>query len=143
MVLKRSSTGCWLSSAIGVVDLWELVEATTALQTSDVSSPPNYANDDGLVLIGDVIDRVNTMKHDPHAGVQLFAPGAGSRPVRHLIEALLDVRHKPSGYCLGRLFGEVGPDLDKVVLGRLSQPELERSANSFLPRATIRSASKS
>jgi hypothetical protein len=62
----------------------------------------------------------------------------GQWELQCLIESAPNAGDKVTGKRFRNLFGEVAPNLGKVYFCRLGKAEVERSANSFLPRAMIR-----
>jgi hypothetical protein len=62
--------------------------------------------------------------------------------MKQRVAILFDLVNEARRCRLGDLDGDVEPDFGKVGFRRLGQAEGERSANSFLPRSTMRAVSK-
>ena len=88
-----------------------------------------------------VVDRILRLKDHAQVWTQLRTLRPGMRKLEHLREALLDVAHEFCRERFGSLLSKIAPDLGKIYFRRFGEPEMDRSANSFLPLATIRRAS--
>ena len=97
------------------------------------------ADDYELAFVMKVIDGVVAGEAD----AKLFARRAGHRETTERLAIALDLVYEPVRCRFGSFDGDVKPDFGEVGFGRVGQAEGERSANSFLPLAMMRSASKS
>ena len=102
-----------------------------------------HANDNQLAFVVMVVDDVIAGKTRAQAGSKLLARGAGKRKITERLARLFDLVEQPRRGRLRRLDGNIVPDFGKIGFGRVGQTEGERTANSFLPRSTMRVASKS
>src|SRR5208282_1682104 len=82
-------------------------------------------------------------KTDAQAGRKVVSRRGGKWKMKQRIAILLDPVYEPRRGRLGGFDGDVEPDFGEVGFRRVGQAEGERSANSFLPRSTMRAASKS
>src|SRR6202050_1042698 len=66
---------------------------------------------------------------------------AGKWELQSVVESVSYAGEKFGGEGFGGFFGEVAPNLSQVYFCCLGKAEVDRSANSFLPRAMMRLAS--
>jgi hypothetical protein len=100
-------------------------------------------NDHDLSLIAQEVNRIISRETDAQARRNILTRGRGVGEMTQRLAIILDfidqtVRSRFRGFD-----SNVEPDFGEVSLGRVGQAEGERSANSFLPRAIMRVASKS
>ena len=100
------------------------------------------ANDHKLIFIVLVVDGVITGETNAQPGRVVVARGRGEREITQRLAILFDPVDEARCSGLGGFDGNVNPDFSKVGFRRFGQTEGERSANSFLPRSTMRAASK-
>ena len=112
-------------------------------QSRGVARAVQDANDHKLALVMHVIDSVVTREADTKPGRKIFAGRSGQGKVPERLAITLDLVDEPVRSRLRSFDGKVKPDFGEVGFCRLGQAEGERSANSFLPLAMMRSASKS
>jgi hypothetical protein len=89
-----------------------------------------------------VIDRVIAVKMDVKPLGEVVTVWPKRRMVAQRLKPLLDLVHE-QGRSLGRVCRDESPDIGKVFFCLIGYAEGERSANFFLPRSIMRSASKS
>lgn len=112
-------------------------------QGRHVARPMQHPDDHNLVGIRQVVDGVSAVKNHAQARCQFFPGGSHQGKFLHLREAAGKIGDEARRYRLGSLQRQISPDFGKVGFRRFGQAEGERAANSFLPRSTMRSASKS
>ena len=112
-------------------------------QNSGVARAMQDANDHKLALVMHVIDGVIAGETDAQARRKMLTRGRGERKMPQRLAIAFDLVNEPPCRRLGGFDGNVEPNLREVGFCRVGQAEGERSANSFLPRAMILSASKS
>ena len=112
-------------------------------QGSCISGTMQHPNDHKLMLIVQVVDGIVARKTDAQAGRKVVSRRGGKWKMKQRIAILLDPVYEPRCGRLGGFDGDVEPDFGKVGFRRVGQAKGERSANSFLPRSTMRAASKS
>ena len=120
-----------------------LCKAAMLRQGSGITRTMQDANDHKLMFIVVVVDRVIARETYAQAGREVVARGGGERKIPQRFAILFDPVDKARRSRLGGFDGDVKPDFGEVGFRRLGQAEGERSANSFLPRSTMRAASKS
>jgi hypothetical protein len=111
-------------------------------QCGCISGSMQHPNDHELMLIVQVVDGIGAGKTDAQAGRKVVSRRGGKWKMKQRIAILLDPVYEPRRGRLGGFDGDVEPDFGEVGFRRVGQAEGERSANSFLPRSTMRAASK-
>jgi hypothetical protein len=111
-------------------------------QGCGVARPMEDADDDKVTLVVDIVDGVVAGKADPQTGRKILSRRSGQRKTKQRVAIPLDLVDEARRGCLGSLDRNVEPDIGEIGLRRVGQAEGERFANSFLPRSTIRPASK-
>jgi len=112
-------------------------------QSGGIARAVQDTNNHKLVLVMHVIHGVVAGEGDSEAWRKMLARGACQREMPQRFAVALDLVDKAFGDRFGGFDGDIKPNLGKIGFGGVGQAEGERSANSFLPRAIIRSASKS
>ena len=100
------------------------------------------ANDHDRVLVMHIVDGVITGETDAQVGREVLARGRSEWKMPQRFAILFDPVDESRCCRLRGLDSDVEPDFGKVGFRRLGQAEGERSANSFLPRSTMRAVSK-
>ena len=112
-------------------------------QSGGIASAVQNPHDHDRVLVVQIVDGVIARKAHTQARCEILPRGGGKRKMQQWIAILFDPVDQARRCRLGSFAGDIEPDFGKVGFRRLGQAEGERSANSFLPRSTMRAASKS
>src|SRR5580658_1186812 len=101
-----------------------------------------HTHDDKLRLLANVVDRVIALKRDTQSSRKLVTRRARRGEVKQAHACRFDLvdQLRRGGFGID---GNVSPDFGKVGFRRIGQAEVERLANSFLPRAMMAAASNS
>jgi len=89
------------------------------------------------------VDGVIARKTDPQAGRETLPGRCGERKMPERFAIFFNAIDQARRCRLGGLAGNMEPNFSEVGFRRFGQTEGERAANSFLPRSTMRAASKS
>jgi len=111
-------------------------------QGSSITRAVQDADDNDLTFVVQVVEGVIARKTDTQPWRKILARGRSERKMPQRFAILLDPVDEPRRYRLGSLDGNIEPDFGEIGFRRVGQAEGERSANSFLPRSTMRAASK-
>jgi hypothetical protein len=117
-------------------------KAAVLRQGGGITRAVQNADDNDLAFVVQVVEGVIARKTDTQPRRKILARGRSERKMPQRFAILLDPVDEPRGYRLGSLDGNIEPDFGEVGFRSVGQAEGERSANSFLPRSTMRAASK-
>lgn len=106
-----------------------------------VSRPMQHADNHDFRFPGKIIDGIAAEERDAQVGGELMALRAGERKVLQAGKCRADFVEQARRRGFRTVVGDIGPDFGEVGFRRVSQAEVERSANSFLPLAIIFAAS--
>src|ERR1700733_8836307 len=95
------------------------------------------------MLVVQVVDGVVAGETDAQPSRKIFPRRRCKGEVKKPVAIVLDLVDEARRCCPRGFDGDVEPNFGKVGFRRVSYAEGERSDNSFLPRSTMRAASKS
>ncbi len=119
------------------------IKAALVGQSCGVARAVQDTNNHKFGLVMHIIHRMITGEGDAETGRKMLARGAAQGEMPERFAVALDPVDEAFRCRFGSFDGDIKPNLGKVGFGGIGQAEGERSANSFLPRAMIWSASKS
>ena len=99
--------------------------------------------DDDFALRDEIVHRVSGVKHNAQPVRQIRPLRPRERKVPDRLKGGPKRLDTPRSNGFGRLGGKPGPDSCKVGFRRIGKPQAERRFNPCLPRAMMRSISKS
>jgi hypothetical protein len=118
-------------------------KAAVLRQGGGITRAVQDADDNDLSFVVQVVvDGVIARKTDTQPWREFLSRGAGKWKMKQRVAILFDLVDEARRYRLGALDGNIEPDFGEIGFRRLGRAEGERSANSFLPRSTMRAASK-